>query len=164
MCIFVVVQYKEAIVDISVLHFMLVMCWINFQTKNHNNNKNLQTGNSGPLVQMCDSGVPIPYPGYFLPTLGLFWDISVYLRLNSGYLPPMHRHVLSTSGSDRHTHRQTHTYRQTHASMPGRVKILSSPINQGMGVQYQVTSENAGLSLMSSHKLHYVGIFGYLGP
>ena len=33
-------------------------------------------------------------PGYFPPILGLFWPVFDYLRLNPGYLPPMHRHIV----------------------------------------------------------------------
>ena len=33
-------------------------------------------------------------PGYFLPILGLIWAVLDYLRLNPGYLLPMHRHIV----------------------------------------------------------------------
>ena len=38
-------------------------------------------------------------PGYFLPILGLFWAIIDYLKLNPGYLPPIHRYIVTVSAS-----------------------------------------------------------------
>ena len=59
-----------------------------------NNSLYCSLGTKSILSSSVSSSADIYNPGYFPPILGLFWAILDYLRLDPGYLPPMHRHIV----------------------------------------------------------------------